>query len=118
MKFLTLYTPSTAPSGRPTPERMAKMGAYMQASIQSGVLVATGGLTSSSAGGVRVTLQSGELSVEHGPLASKLQQAAGWAILNVGSRDHLIEEARKFLEIAGDGESDMIEIMEAPPAKP
>jgi hypothetical protein len=114
MKFLTLYTPATARSGPPAPEQMAKMGAYMQESFQSGVLVATGGLRPSATGGLRVTLARGNLSVENGPLQSKLQQAAGWAILNVGSRDHLIEEARKFLEMAGDGESDMIEIMEAP----
>ncbi len=114
MKFLTLYTPSTAPSRPPSPEQMGKMGAYMQASFQSGVLVATGGLKPSAAGGVRVTLRQGDFSIANGPLQSKLQQAAGWAILNVGSRDQLIAEARKFLGIAGDGESDMIEIMEAP----
>jgi hypothetical protein len=97
---------------------MAKMGAYMQTSFQSGVLVATGGLMPSAAGGVRITLHQGKFSVENGPLQSKLQQAAGWAVLNVNSRDQLLEEAHNFLEIAGDGESDMIEIREAPPSKP
>ena len=114
MKFLTLYTPSAARSGPPGQEQTGKMGAYMRASFQSGVLVATGGLMPSAAGGVRVTLRQGDFSVADGPLQSKLQQAAGWAILNVGSRDQLIAEARKCLEMAGDGESDIIEIMEVP----
>jgi len=114
MKFLTLYTPSTPRSGPPRPEEMAKMVAHMNASFKSGVLVATGGMMPSASGGVRATLNQGKFGVEDGPFQSKLQQAAGWAILNVNSRDHLLEEVRKFLELAGDGESDVIEIMEAP----
>jgi hypothetical protein len=117
MKFMTLYTPSTPRSGPPSPEQMAKMGAYMEASFKSGVLVATGGMIPSASGGVRATLNHGKFSVENGPLQSKLEQAAGWAILNVNSRDQLLEEVRKFLELAGDGESNMIEIMEAPRPK-
>ena len=112
MKFLTLYTPSTPLSAPPSSERMSKMVAHMTASFKSGVLVATGGRSPSAA--MRVTLTQGKFNVENGPLQSQLQQAAGWAILNVDLRDHLLEEVRKFLELAGDGESDMIEIMEAP----
>jgi hypothetical protein len=111
MKFLTLYTPSTPRSGPPSPEQMAKMGPHMEASIKSGVLVATGAMMPSASGGVRATLDQGKFSVENGPFPSKLQEAAAWAILNVNSRAHLLEEVRKFLELAGDGESEMIEIM-------
>ena len=114
MKFLTLYTPSTPRSGPPRPEQMAQMGAFMAASLKSGVLVATGGTMPGAPGGVRATLNQGKFSVENGPLQSQLQQAAGWAILNVDSKDHLLEVVRKFLELAGDGESDVIEIMEPP----
>jgi hypothetical protein len=93
---------------------MAKLVSYMNASFRSGVLVATGGVAPTATGGLRATLGHGKFNVENGPLRSKLQQSAGWAILNVSSRDHLIEEIRTFLELAGDGESEMIEITEAP----
>jgi hypothetical protein len=114
MKVLALYTPAAAHKGPPSPEQMAKMGAFMEASLKSGVLVATGGLAPSATGGVRATLADGKFEVEKGPLKSQLQQASGWAILNVNSRDHLNEVLRQFLEMAGDGVSDAIEIFEPP----
>jgi hypothetical protein len=114
MKILTLYTPTAARKGPPSPEQMAKIGAFMEGSFKSGVLVATGGVAPSANGGVRATLANGKFEVEGGPLQSQLQQASGWAILNVNSRDHLNEVLREFLEMAGDGVSDAIEIFEPP----
>jgi hypothetical protein len=113
MKVLALYTPAVASEGPPDPEHMAKMGAYMEASFKSGLLVATGGLAPSATGGMRATLADGKFEVESGPLTSQLQKASGWAILNVNSREHLTDTLREFLEMAGDGESDAIEIFEA-----
>jgi hypothetical protein len=114
MKVLTLYTPATTRKGPPDPEHMAKMGKFMEASFKSGVLVATGGTAPSATGGVRATLVNGKFEIEDGPLQSQLQQASGWAILNVSSREHRNEVLRQFLEMAGDGVSDAIEIFEPP----
>ena len=114
MKVLTLYTPASPHKGPPSPDQMKKMGAYMEASFKSGLLTATGGVAPSATGGVRAKLRGGKFEVESGPLKSTLQQAAGWAILNVESRDHLVKVLREFLEMAGDGESDAIEIFEPP----
>ncbi len=91
---------------------MAKMGAYMEASVKSGVFLATGGVAQSATGGMRATLYEGKFEVESAPLKSTLRQAVGWAILNVESREHLVKVLREFLELAGDGESDAIEIFE------
>jgi hypothetical protein len=112
MKVLTLYTPAAPHKGSPSPDQMAKMGAYMAASFKSGLLSATGGIAPSATRGVRAKLSGGKFEVESGPLKSTLQQASGWAILNVESRDHLVTVLREFLEMAGDGESDAIEIFE------
>lgn len=114
MKFLTLYTPAIRTGGPPDPEHMAKMGAYMEASFKSGLLVATGGLMASATNGLRGTLKEGKFDIQNGPFASTLQQASGWAILNVTSREHLHEVLKEFLEMAGDGELDALEIFEAP----
>ena len=113
MRFLTHYTPANPHKGPPDPERMAKMGAFMQASIKSGVLIATGGVMPSAANGMRIKLANGAFVVEAGS-PSEVPQAGGWAILNVNSPEHLKEVARQFLEAAGDGDVQVLEITQVP----
>jgi hypothetical protein len=113
MRFLTHYTPGNPHKGPPDPQRMAKMGAFMQASLKSGVLIATGGVMPSAANGMRIKLANGALAVQPGS-PSDVQQAGGWAILNVNSPEHLKEVARQFLEAAGDGDVQVLEITQVP----
>jgi hypothetical protein len=113
MRFLTHYTPANPHKGPPDPERMAKMGAFMQASIKSGVLIATGGVMPSAANGMRIKLANGAFAVEAGS-PSEVPQAGGWAILNVNSPEHLKDVARQFLEAAGDGDVQVMEITQVP----
>jgi hypothetical protein len=115
MRFLTHYTPANPHEGPPDPERPAKMGAFMQASIKSGVLIATGGVMPSPTNGMRIKLANGAFAVEAGFL-SEVPQAGGWAILNVNSLEHLKEVARQFLEAAGDGDVQVMEITQVPTA--
>jgi hypothetical protein len=68
MKVLTLYTPAAPHKGPPSPEQMAKMGAHVEKSFKSGVLVATGGMVPSANGGLRATLSNGKFEIESGPL--------------------------------------------------
>jgi hypothetical protein len=115
MRFLTLYTPANPQKGPPSAETMAKMGAFMEASAKSGVLIATGAVIPSSANRSRIALTSGELEVKP-PSAptSGHRETGGWAILNVNSLEHLAEVSRQFLEVAGDGEVEVLEIMQVP----
>lgn len=108
MRFLTLYTAADLKKGAPDPERMAEMGAFMEASVKSGVLIATGGVTPSVANGMRMKLANGKFDVDPAP-ASKPRQSGGWAILDVNSPAHLQHVTRQFLEAAGDG---VVEVME------
>lgn len=114
MQFLTLFTPAVAPQGTPDPQRMAEMGRYMQEMFRSGVLVATGGIKSRSTG-MKVTCRNGTFSVEDGPVeGSSLMPAAGFALLRAGSREELVGHVKRFLQLAGDGTSEIIEVMEPP----
>lgn len=113
MRFLTRYRPANARKGSLSPDQMAKMGAFVQASIKSGVLVATGGTTPSAADGMKIRLSNGKYDVTT-DLASEAQPAGGWAILEVSSAEHLHEVAREFLEAAGDGEVQVTEITQMP----
>lgn len=116
MQFLTLYTPAAAPiKGPPDPEHMAKMGRLMEDMFKAGVLVATGGIMSRNTG-MKVTRRSGTVTVEDGPVTgSSLMPAAGYALLRANTREELVNHIRSFLEIAGDGTSEVIQVMDAPP---
>jgi hypothetical protein len=112
VRFLMQYHPVNPLTAPPSPEMMAKMGAFVQASVESGVLIATGMVMPSALNGVRMTLADGLFDVQAGPAAHARQ--GGWAILNVESVDHLKKVARQFLEIAGDGDIKVLEIAQMP----
>jgi hypothetical protein len=114
VQFLTLYTPAVAPSGPPDAEHMAKMGKLMQDMTKAGVLVATGGIMSRNTG-LKITRQNGAYAVDDGPVTgSSLMPAAGYALLRASSRDELVKHVKTFLEIAGDGTSEIIQVMDGP----
>jgi hypothetical protein len=96
---------------------MAKMGKLMEDMHKAGVLVAAGGIMSRKTG-MKVTRKNGKLAVEDGPVSgSSLMPAAGYALLRANSREELISHVEKFLEVAGDGSSEIIQVMDGPPPK-
>ena len=109
MRVLTRYTPTETPNGPPSTKTMAKMRDFTEECIKSGVLIATGGITPNAANAMRIKLANGAFDVKFAS-TSEAQQAGGWAILNVNSPEHLEEVARRFLEAAGDGDVEVIEI--------
>lgn len=115
MQFLTLYTPAVAPSGPPDAEHMAKMMKLMEDMSRAGVLVTTGGVLSRKTG-MKVVRRNGSFTVEDGPVAgSSLMPAAGYALLRANSREELTRHVKAFLEVAGDGTSEIIQVMDGPP---
>jgi hypothetical protein len=112
MRFLTQYSPIKPLNGAPSPDMQARMGAFMEQSVEAGVLIATGMVMPSAHNGTRMTLANGAFAVE--PSAPSQARQGGWAILNVDSLDHLKTVVRQFLEVAGDGEVEVLEIMQVP----
>lgn len=114
MLFLSLYTPAAPPKGPPDPEHMAEMGRLIQQMSRAGVLVTTGGIKSRDTG-MKVVRREGRYSVEHGPIAgSSLMPAAGYALLRAGSREELAQHIRTFMETAGEGTCEIIELFDSP----
>jgi hypothetical protein len=112
MQFLSLYTPAVPSSGPPSPEHMARMGKLMDDMIKQGVLVTTGGILSRQTG-MKIVRQNGQVSSEHGPVpGSSLMPAAGYALLRANSREELAEHVRTFLDVAGDGTCEIIQVMD------
>jgi len=115
MKYLSMYTPDPARAVNPPDENCnAQMQQLITEFQEKGILVATGGLLPVTQGGARMRRVAGEISVLDGPFAEAKEVVAGWAILEAKSREDVIEIARRFLDIAGDGECEVRPIMDPP----
>jgi hypothetical protein len=113
MRFLSMYTPDPKSAGAPpSKEHMEEMGKLIAEATKAGVLLATGGLLPISAGGARVRRAGAEITVTDGPFTEAKELIAGFAVLEAKSKAEAIEMVRDFLKVAGDGESDLRQIIE------
>jgi len=105
MRFLgyTLADPSI-PIPPPSPDLYAKMGAFVEEATKAGVLLATGGLAPLDEA-IRVRYADGEFTVLDGPFAEAKELVGGWALMEVRDKEEAIEWTKRFLAIAGPGES-------------
>lgn len=102
MRFLCIYKPAKAEGAPPTPEEMAKMGAFMEESIKSGVLLAAEGCMPTALGAC-IRLAEGNFAVTDGPFTEAKELVGGMAIINAASKQEAIEYTKQFLNVAGDG---------------
>ncbi|HZD77208.1 MAG TPA: YciI family protein, partial [Acidobacteriaceae bacterium] len=101
MRFLSFYTP--APSQTPpSREYMEEMNKLIEASMKSGELVATGGLTPLQQG-ARVNYAAGKATITDGPFIESTEIIGGFALLELPSKEAAIESAKNFLKVAGEG---------------
>jgi len=91
---------------------MAAMGQLIDEMTKAGVLLATEGCQS-SAKGARVRLADGTITVTDGPFTESKELIGGFAIIQVKSKEEAVEWTRRFLRVAGDGESEIRLLHEA-----
>ncbi len=105
MRFLgyTMGDPS-APTTPPSPDEMAKMGAFVAEATKAGVLLATGGVAPLDQA-VKVQYHGGEYTVLDGPFAETTELVGGWALMECRDQAEAVEWTKRFLAIVGDGES-------------
>ena len=110
MRFLgyTLADPSV-PMPPPSGEMMAKMGAFVEEATKAGVLVATGGV-GPLADATRVRYADGEFTVLDGPFTEAKELVGGWALMECRDKAEAVEWTKRFLDIAGDGESTLRQV--------
>jgi hypothetical protein len=111
MKFLAVYRPAAPEGTPPTQEHMTRMGELIQEMTKAGVLLATEGCLPSSKG-ARVRRSGAKVTVTDGPFAETKELIAGFALFEVQSKEEAIEWTKRFLEVAGDGESEIRQIFE------
>ena len=112
MRFLCLYKPSKPEGAPPTQEQMAAMGKLIAEDMKSGVLLATEGCLPSSKG-ARVRMTSGKFSVVDGPFTEAKEVVGGFALIQAKSKEEAIDHVKRFLKVAGDGETEIRQVYEA-----
>jgi hypothetical protein len=97
MRFMVIVkgTEDTEKGVMPTQQELTEMGAYNEELVKAGVMLAGEGLLPSSKG-ARVRFErDGSSTVVDGPFAETKELVAGFWILEVSSREEVIEWVRK-----------------------
>jgi hypothetical protein len=95
----------------PSKELIEGMGKLMEESSRAGVLLAAEGVHPSSRG-ARLSFSGGKRTVTDGPFAEAKELIAGFAIVQVESKDEAIEWATRFAEVHGDVEIEVRQVIE------
>jgi hypothetical protein len=111
MRFLCLYKPAQREDTPMTQQKMADMGKLIEKSMKSGELLATEGCLPSALG-ARIRLSGGKFNVIDGPFTESKELVAGFALIQAKSKEAAIEYVKNFLNVAGDGETEIRQIYE------
>jgi hypothetical protein len=114
MRYFSIYIPAPSNAGRPTGERARAMDTFVAGAVERGELIMGGGFLSIRDHGVVMRRSNGVSTIIDGPYAESKELLGGFAMLEYASREAAIEGARKFLEVAGDGECVTYQIMTGP----
>jgi hypothetical protein len=115
MRFLMLYKPADTKSMEagvpPSAAEMAAMGKLIEEGFKSGTLLSTEGCAPSSKG-ARVRRSGGKDTVTDGPFTEAKEVIGGFAIVRAASKAEAVEYAKRFLDVAGDGVSEIYQLHE------
>jgi hypothetical protein len=112
-RFLCLYKSAKPEGVPPTAEEQEKMGALIGEWVQAGVLLSAEGCMP-SAHGFRARKEKGKITVTDGPFTESKEIVGGMAVIQAPSKEAAIPWIKKFLEVAGDGESEVRQLWDEP----
>jgi hypothetical protein len=120
MRYFSTLKVTSQPDTPPPAALMEAIANLGMEATRSGALVDFAGLMPVAAGGGRVSLVGGALTVTDGPFAES-KELISYAVYDVRSRDEAIEWTSRFVRLhqehwAGwQGEADVQQVFEAPP---
>ena len=119
MRFMMMYKPAQdlETAGPPSCRYLEEMNRFIEEGFRSGKLLETNGLQPRSKG-ARIQMDKGQITVMDGPFAEAKEVIAGYALVQTGSREEAIEIAKRFLAVAGDGETEVRQLYEAADFEP
>ena len=112
MRFLSIYKTAER-SGPPSVEHVTAMQRLIEEMTKAGTLIATEGCMPTALG-ARVRQAGGQQTVTDGPFTEAKEVVGGFALLEAESKAHAIELTKRFLDVAGDGECEIRQIVVAP----
>jgi hypothetical protein len=112
MRFLSIFTAEEQDTP-PSAEEVAEMGELIEEFAKAGKLVSTEGCLPTALG-ARVRRTGGEYTVKDGPFTEAKEVVGGFAVLEAASKEEAIELAKRFMEVAGDGECEVRQLYEQP----
>ncbi|OKI41703.1 YciI family protein [Micromonospora sp. CB01531] len=87
----------------PSPEFMIQMGAFIDEVAKSGILLAAEGLhKSSKEDATRITATKGKTTFTDGPFTETKELIAGFALLEVRSKEEAVEWGKRFINVFTD----------------
>jgi hypothetical protein len=116
MRYLMLLK-GNRPDTPPPPALMEAIIQLGGEAAAAGALLDTAGLLPSAAGGARVSLYGGKLSVTDGPFA-EAKETISYALYQVRSKEEALEWGSRFMKLHRDlwleweGETDVYQVME------
>ena len=118
MRFMMIVKTAER-SGPPPKEMMEAMDKLAEESIKSGEMIESGGL-GPTAGGSRVRLAGGKITVTDGPFTEAKEVFGGYAIFELKSKEEAIERTSRFMELhrkhwpGWEGETEIRQVFTAP----
>ena len=114
MKYFSIYIPNpqTNPAHKPTAEFKERMDKFVGEAIARGEFLSGGGFLPLKSHGAVVRRTKGKHSVIDGPYAEAKEMLGGFAMLQYPTREAAIEGAKRFMDVAGDGECITYALME------
>ena len=89
------------------------MGKLIEEAFNEGWLLSTEGCLPSALG-ARVRMTDGKFAVTDGPFAEAKEVVGGFAIIKAASKQEAVELTKRFLKVAGNGETEIRQLYEVP----
>jgi hypothetical protein len=108
MQFLVYgLDPMTEDAPPPSPEMLAELGKFTEEAVRAGKVIATGALQPTSK---RLKRTNGQFTVTDGPFIEAKELLGGFAVIQADSLEEALAWCKRFRDIVGDGESEIVRI--------
>ena len=114
MRFLMMHRldESLPESWNPSPEFMAKMGAFIQESVEKGILITAEGVHPSAKGALVRKPREGKTTTTDGPFTEAKEVIGGFALLNFADKAEAVAYAARYAELFDEVEVEVRQVVE------